>query len=107
MRKAYEGFLLLEAMVAMVVIVSGVLFMVSTIMFILSENKRCEQELEGAILLYEMACELSSNESKTLELSEKAREMGMTIVGWTPDFLRIESESLSMEIKREGMKILP
>lgn len=107
MRKAYEGFLLLEAMVAMIVIVSGILFMVSTIIFILSENKRCEQELEGAILLYEMACDVSKDDTRSPELIEKAREMGITIVDWTPDCLRIESEALSMEIKRENMKDLP
>lgn len=99
MKPNYKGFLLLETMVAMVVIVTGILFMVSTITFILSENKRCEEELEMAIILYEMACSNNQEGKGQQEIYNKSLDKNMRLTTWENDHLRIESDALYLEIK--------
>ena len=101
MKEPYKGFLLLETMVAMVVVVSGVLFIFGGIVFMLSENKRCEEELEMAILLYEMSSMTSRSIHREKDIEEKAESLGIEIVSWEKENIRIESEFQSLEIEIE------
>lgn len=100
MRQRYRGFLLLETMIAMAVIVTGILLMVSTSTFILSENKRCEDELEMAILLYEMSCATDGSDNVKQAIYSKGSKMNVDIQVWRKDHLRIESDSLLLEIEK-------
>ena len=92
-------YLLLECMVAMVIIVTSLLFLMGTITFFLVDEKKAQEELEQAILLYEMSSVLSDENAKQ-QVGEKAVGQKTTIDVWTEDHLRIERDDKCLEIKK-------
>lgn len=94
-----SGYLLLECMVAMVIIVTSLLFLMGTITFFLVDEKKTQEELEQAILLYEMSSVLSDENAKQ-QVGEKAVGQKTTINVWTEDHLRIERDDKCLEIKK-------
>ena len=96
-----DGFLLLEAMIAMVVIVTGILFMIQTMTFLLREEHRRKEELEMAIILYEMSCSLKEEYGGEQAILSKSENLGFSITSWNTTKLKIESEELSLEIIKD------
>lgn len=101
MKGKNEGYLLLEAMLAMVVISVIILFMVTSIMFLLTEEKKCQEELEMAIVIYEMACSVREENHGQEDIMAKSASKDLTITTWNKDSLRIESEDQFLEITKD------
>ncbi|MEG0254819.1 MAG: hypothetical protein RR554_03425 [Vagococcus sp.] len=99
MKRKNSGYLLLECMIAMVVIVTSLLFLISTITFLLLDEKKAQDELEVAILLYEMTSLTQETQRQSVE--EKANQKGMHISAWTNNNLRIEREEICLEINKQ------
>lgn len=99
MKKKDSGYLLLECMIAMVVIVTSLLFLISTITFLLVNEKRAQEELELAILLYEMSS--LTQEAQKQQIEEKANQKNTYISAWTNNNLKIEREEICLEINRQ------
>lgn len=101
MKENYKGYLLLESMVAMVVIVTSVLMIYNTIIFMLSEEKKRQDELEMAILLYEVAASSHYPKENQGKVQQKSQDKGFTINTWKDNHIRIEGDSLSLELIKE------
>lgn len=97
--KKNNGYLLLECMVAMVIIVTSVLFLMEIITFFLVGEKKAQGELERAILLYEMTSVMDDDVTK-VQVEEKAFNQQTTIEIWTKDHFRIECDETYLEIKK-------
>ncbi|MFC6347243.1 type II secretion system protein [Vagococcus carniphilus] len=97
--KKNSGYLLLECMVAMVIIVTSLLFLMGTITFFLVDEKKAQEELEQAILLYEMSSVLNDENAKQ-QVGEKAVGQKTTIEVWNENHLRIECDDKYLEIKK-------
>jgi Tfp pilus assembly protein PilV len=100
-RKSYEGYLLLEMMIAMTVILFSILMMMSSINFLFLDEKKCQEELEMSILLYEMASGLNVSSDNKEIIRNKGKTSGFIIKDWNQNHLRIESEELFLEVKKE------
>lgn len=101
MRKNYEGYLLLEMMIAMSVILFSILMMISSINFLFLDEKKCQEELEMSILLYEMASGLNVSSDNRNIIERKSEASGFVIKNWDKEHLRIESEELFLEVKKD------
>lgn len=101
MRKSYEGYLLLEMMIAMTVILLSILMMMSSISFLFLDEKKCQEELEMSIFLYEMASGLNVSPDNKEIIRNKGKTSGFVIKDWNQNHLRIESEELFLEVKKE------
>ena len=101
MRKSYEGYLLLEMMIAMIVILLSILMMMSSISFLFLDEKKCQEELEMSIFLYEMASGLNVSPDNKEIIRNKGKTSGLVIKDWNQNHLRIESEELFLEVKKE------
>lgn len=86
-------------MIAMVVIVTSLLFLISTITFLLLDEKKAQEELELAILLYEMTSLTQETQRQSVE--EKANQKDIHISTWTNNNLRIEQEEICLEINKQ------
>ncbi len=95
-----KGYLLLEVMLAMTVIFSSILMIISSINFLLLDEKKCKEELEMSIMLYEMAASINLTDDKRRVVHAKSLEQGFTIAYWEREHLRIESDELFIEVKR-------
>lgn len=95
-----DGYLLLEIMIAMTVILFSILMIVSSINFLLLDEKKCKEELEMSIVLYEMASSLNLPQEKKELIKDKSDEKGYTIKNWEKDHLKIEREDLILEVKK-------
>lgn len=101
MRKNYEGYLLLEIMIAMTVILISILMIMSSINFLFLDEKKCQEELEMSILLYEMASSIDLSTEKKRLIESKSTTSGFIIKNWNQEHLRIESEELFLEVEKE------
>lgn len=101
MSKKYEGYLLLEMMIAMTVILFSILMIMSSINFLFLDEKKCQEELEMSILLYEMASGLNTSPHNRNIIERKCETSGFFIKNWNKEHLRIESEELFLEVKKD------
>ncbi|HCM89509.1 MULTISPECIES: hypothetical protein [Vagococcus] len=103
MKKIYEnqGYLLFECMIAMFIIVSSLLFLMSTMIFFFKETNLKQTELEMATQLYEMAAFKQNKLKDETLIRKKATDHDFFIKEWNTDRVRIECEDISLEIQRK------
>ncbi|MGX7023979.1 hypothetical protein [Vagococcus hydrophili] len=96
-----DGYLLLECMVAMFIIVTSILFLMSTMIFLLEEVRDKQKELEVATQAYEMAAFKQNGLVDETLIRKKAIDNNILIKEWNKKSIRIESEEVLLEIKRK------
>lgn len=90
----------MESMVAMFIIVTSVMFILSTITFLLTNEKKAQKELEASTLLFEMASSVRTFDKNRVAITEKGADLNINIIEWQEDCLRIEGEDISFDITR-------
>ena len=100
-RKNKAGYLLLETMIAMGIIIGGTLFTMSSITHLLLEEKRAQKELELTVLLHEMALSTRLEKRGEQAILKKSNEQNVVITVWEENQIRIESEGVSIGVKRK------
>lgn len=90
----------MESTVAMFIIVTSVMFILSTITFLLTNEKKAQTELEASVLLFEMASSVRTFDKNRAAIAEKGADLSISIIEWQEDCLRIEGEDISFDITR-------
>lgn len=91
----------MEAMIAMFLIVTSVIFILSSITFLLTKEKNARAELEMSTLLFEMAASVRTFDKNREAIARKGDDLGINIVDWQEDHIKIEDEQISFDIIRK------
>ncbi len=101
MKKKNDGYLLLECMLAMVIIVSSILFTISMLTFLLKDEKLKQEEVETAIMIYELSAFYRNNGENPQMLKNKAANHEFNIKKWEATDIRVESGDILLEVWRK------
>lgn len=97
MWKKYDGYLLLESLLAMFVLVIGILFMFETLVFLRKQEMSSQDKLELAVFSKEWHQINNQNDRK--DLLEKASKQQIMIKESGDDIFLLEKNGTKLEIK--------